>query len=89
MSDQPRVFAFDLDWESLASLRAAFPDWRIDEVTGATTASLEKDWNPATATLRPLPARTSTTTVALISSTPSPSRSAVIGRSHSGKWSGT
>ena len=51
MSDVLRVVAFDVDRISLACLRQAFPGWQIDAVSGATLASLDKDWNPETASL--------------------------------------
>jgi DNA-binding response OmpR family regulator len=51
MPNQSKVFAFDLDAESLTSLREAFPDWEIKSLAGATTESLVQNWNPGTAEL--------------------------------------
>lgn len=47
MVGQWKATAFDIDQESMVSLRQAFPDWEIEAVTGATAASLAMDWNPA------------------------------------------
>jgi hypothetical protein len=41
-----RAIAFDLDANSLASLREALPGWEIERVDGATPAWLAEDWNP-------------------------------------------
>jgi DNA-binding response OmpR family regulator len=46
MVDRPRIVAFDVDADSLASLREAFPEGAIEAVQGATTASLRRDWDP-------------------------------------------
>jgi DNA-binding NarL/FixJ family response regulator len=43
--------AFDVDNASLASLREALPDWEIEVVNGATSASLALGWNPGAADL--------------------------------------
>jgi DNA-binding response OmpR family regulator len=43
--------AFDVDADSLASLRQAFPGWRIEAVNGADAGSLERDWDPGAAAL--------------------------------------
>lgn len=51
MADQPRVVAFDVDPESLVSLRQAFPEWEIRAISGATTGSLDQDWDPGAAAL--------------------------------------
>jgi DNA-binding response OmpR family regulator len=51
MPERPKVIAFDVDRESLASLRQAFPDADIDVVQGASTDSLDHDWDPGTADL--------------------------------------
>jgi DNA-binding response OmpR family regulator len=51
MPNPARAIAFDVDSESLASFREAFPEWEIESVQGATTESLDKHWNPATADL--------------------------------------
>jgi len=51
MPNQPKAIAFDLDDESLTSLREAFPDWEIKTVAGATTESLTQNWSPGTAEL--------------------------------------
>ncbi|HKI30652.1 MAG TPA: hypothetical protein VKA46_02080 [Gemmataceae bacterium] len=57
MPDQPKAVAFDVDPASLASLREAFPGWRIDAVHGATTDSLTQDWSPGEADLLVIGAR--------------------------------
>ena len=46
MTDPPRAVAFDVDPDSLFSLRQAFPEWEIEVIHGATAGSLTKDWNP-------------------------------------------
>jgi len=51
MSHRLRAVAFDLDAASLISLREAFPEWEIESISGATTDSLTRDWNPETAEL--------------------------------------
>jgi CheY-like chemotaxis protein len=48
---RPKVIAFDLDAESLASLRRAFPGWGVEVMSGATAASLARDWDPGAADL--------------------------------------
>lgn len=58
MSDQLRVVTFDVDAESLNTLRAALPEWAIEPTHGATDASLLHDWNPATVGLLVVGART-------------------------------
>ena len=51
MPDRPKAIAFDVDPDSLVSLRQAFPEWEIEAVTGATGDSLTRDWDPGTAEL--------------------------------------
>jgi len=51
MAFQPKALAFDVDLDSLVSLRQAFPDWEIEAISGATTGSLATDWNPGTVDL--------------------------------------
>jgi DNA-binding response OmpR family regulator len=51
MADRLRIVAIDVDWESLNSLREAFPQWHIEELACATADSLERDWNPRAAEL--------------------------------------
>lgn len=51
MPYRPKVIAFDVDPNSLTSLREAFPDWEVEGVERATTGSLERDWNPQAASL--------------------------------------
>jgi peptidylprolyl isomerase len=46
-----RAVAFDVDATSLASLRAALPEWDIILVNGATPASLAGNWDPSSADL--------------------------------------
>ena len=47
MSSRPKAMAFDVDSDSLVSLRQAFPGWDVEALNGATTDSLARDWNPA------------------------------------------
>ena len=51
MSNQRKVIAFDVDPESLAGLWQALPDWQIEIKNGASTGSLDNDWNPGRADL--------------------------------------
>jgi DNA-binding NarL/FixJ family response regulator len=51
MPISPKTIAFDLDPDSLSSLREALPDAAIDEVNGATATALMQDWNPGTVDL--------------------------------------
>jgi hypothetical protein len=46
MTDHLKAVTFDLDPASLSSLHEALPDWELEEVNGATVASLTHDWNP-------------------------------------------
>ncbi len=46
-----RAIIFDVDEESLVTLRKALPEWKIEIVRGATSLSLCRDWNPAEADL--------------------------------------
>jgi CheY-like chemotaxis protein len=57
MPNQSKVIAFDVDQASLISLRKALPDSVIEEVSGATAASLTRDWNPGTVDLVVVKAR--------------------------------
>jgi DNA-binding response OmpR family regulator len=57
MSDRAKAIALDVDPESLASLRRAFPEWEIEVLDGATVGSLDRDWSPAAATLLVVGAR--------------------------------
>ena len=57
MPDQPVVVAFDVDPDSLRSLRQAFPGWNVQEVVGATAACLIRDWYPDAAQLLVIGAR--------------------------------
>ena len=57
MSDSVRAIAFDVDQASLISLRKALPDSVIEEVNGATAASLTRDWDPGTVDLLVVGAR--------------------------------
>jgi hypothetical protein len=51
MSNQSKVIAFDVDRASLISLRKALPNSVIEEVNGATAASLTREWDPGTVDL--------------------------------------
>jgi DNA-binding NarL/FixJ family response regulator len=57
MPNQYRAIAFDVDEASLISLREALPDLVIEEVNGATAASLSRDWDPGTVDLLVVNAR--------------------------------
>jgi hypothetical protein len=57
MPNQSKVIAFDIDQASLISLGKALPDVAIEEVNGATAASLSRDWNPGTVDLLVVKAR--------------------------------
>ena len=57
MPDLQKILAFDVDPASLESLRQAFPDWQVESVNGATTASLDRDWDPGPASLLVVGAR--------------------------------
>jgi hypothetical protein len=57
MPKQTKTIAFDVDQPSLVSLRKALPDSVIEEVNGATAASLTRDWNPGTVDLLVVKAR--------------------------------
>jgi DNA-binding response OmpR family regulator len=46
-----------VDPGSLASLRHAFPDWEIEALDGASTASLARNWDPGAANLLVVGAR--------------------------------
>jgi DNA-binding response OmpR family regulator len=45
MPDRPKAIAFDVDPDSLVSLRQAFPEWEIEVMSGATAGALTRDWN--------------------------------------------
>jgi DNA-binding response OmpR family regulator len=57
MPERPKIVTLDVDPDSLASLRLAFPDCPVEAVSGATPQSLERDWNPASANLLVVGAR--------------------------------
>ena len=57
MPDLQKILAFDVDPASLDSLRHAFPDWQVESVNRATTASLDRDWDPGAASLLVVGAR--------------------------------
>jgi DNA-binding response OmpR family regulator len=57
MTDRRKAIAFDVDPDSLVSLRQAFPEWEIEATNGATTASLTRDWSPGAADLLVIGAR--------------------------------
>lgn len=60
MPTPSKTIAFDLDPDSLNSLREALPAAEIDEVNGATAASLMQDWDPGTVDLLVLTANRET-----------------------------
>jgi DNA-binding response OmpR family regulator len=57
MTDPLKVVAFDVDPDSLAALRQAFPEWEVQALSGATAASLAHDWDPGAAALLVVGAR--------------------------------
>jgi hypothetical protein len=57
MPNQSKAIAFDVDQESLSSLRKALPDFVIEVIDGATTAALTRDWNAGTVDLFVVKAR--------------------------------
>jgi DNA-binding response OmpR family regulator len=57
MPHRSKAVAFDVDPDSLVSLRQALPGWEIEALEGATTASLTRDWNPKAADLLVVGAR--------------------------------
>jgi DNA-binding response OmpR family regulator len=57
MPDLQKILAFDVDPASLDSLWQAFPDWQVESVNGASTASLDRDWDPGAAGLLVVGAR--------------------------------
>jgi PleD family two-component response regulator len=54
---RPRAVAFDLDAPSLASLRKALPEWKIDWIDDATAASIAGVWKPGAPDLLVVSAR--------------------------------
>ena len=48
---RPKGIAFDVDPDSLTSLRRAFPGWEIDAMDGVTSGALERGWVPPVADL--------------------------------------
>ncbi len=52
-----RAVVFDADADSLATLRAAFPEWEVEAIDGTTARSLARDWNPGAAELLVVGAR--------------------------------
>lgn len=46
MPERMKAIAFDMDAASLSRLKEALPGWQIDDVYGATVASLPCYWNP-------------------------------------------
>ena len=57
MPERPKIVTLDVDPVSLASLRLAFPDCLVEAMSGATLQSLDRDWNPASASLLVVGAR--------------------------------
>jgi DNA-binding response OmpR family regulator len=57
MPGRPKVIALDVDAGSLVSLREAFPGWEIEPLNGASTGSLDWDWDPGAADLLVVGAR--------------------------------
>jgi DNA-binding response OmpR family regulator len=51
MTDGAKLIAFDVDPESLTSLREALPGWDVEATDGATVGSLDRDWRPGAADL--------------------------------------
>lgn len=57
MAERRKVIAFDVDADSLASLREAFPEGEVEATYGATAGSLDRDWSPRGADLLVIGAR--------------------------------
>jgi DNA-binding response OmpR family regulator len=57
MPDRPIIVTLDVDRGSLASLREAFPEGRVEALDGASTTTLGLDWDPGAADLLVLGAR--------------------------------
>jgi DNA-binding response OmpR family regulator len=57
MPDRPKAIAFDVDPESLDSLRGAFPEWEIEVRNGAALGALSGDRDSEAADLLVLGAR--------------------------------
>ena len=57
MPNPSKVIAFDVDQASVISLQKALPDFVIEVISGATAASLTRDWNPGTVDLVVVKAR--------------------------------
>jgi hypothetical protein len=53
MPERPRVIAFDVDPDSLASLRQAFPDWEVQATEGASADSLARNRSPGAVSRAP------------------------------------
>lgn len=51
MLNRLTVLAFDVDADSLHTLRQTYPEWQINVIRGATAASLTRDWNLGSADL--------------------------------------
>lgn len=63
LADRPegRAIVFDGDAVTLSSLQVALPGWRIDELRGATVASLPGDWDTGSVDLLILSVRAEVT----------------------------
>src|SRR5438876_490288 len=57
MEYRPKVLTFDVDPDSLASLREAFPAWEIEAAHGVSAAALPRDETPGVADLLVVGAR--------------------------------
>jgi DNA-binding response OmpR family regulator len=57
MTERRKAIAFDVDAESLGSLREALTGWEIEVTCRATTGSLDRDWAPGAADLLVVGAR--------------------------------
>ena len=51
MGDRLRAIAFDLDMDSMITLRQAFPEWEIQATNEATLGLLPRHWHPGSADL--------------------------------------
>jgi DNA-binding NarL/FixJ family response regulator len=51
MAEHLKLVVFDVDPDSLDSLRQALPGWQVEEIYGASTASLTRDWDPVATAL--------------------------------------
>ena len=57
MAPPSKALAFDVDRDSITTLRGALTDWEVEPLSGVTIGSLDRDWNPGKAALLVVGAR--------------------------------